>query len=361
MVYSGTCRCPLLPSGSVPAHFVAVPPPPPPFFVPFTVLSLGNQPPPAAAIASVATSPSSFSQPIPAVIPPLPILSSHPQLPVPIPSIRSHPPTLADTSNSAGGLLLSPAAEVIPKKLVDKIRSGRFVELKELLQDNMTLSTQLEEIQGTSTMQVVGISRPRLREISSLASWCHCYLAYTATLTADPITRDQLAYGRLIIQQAQSQGGLAFLDYDRAFRQQVATDASIRWNALNPSLLASTMLGRRSTGTPTFCTLCRSVDHNRVQCALAYFQSPPSLAAQQPQGGMQPPQRRPGRSMVCFGFNRGGCSYGIRCRYQHVCSNCSDRAHSAPNCPLARGSTPSNRPSGVPSSARVPGGPGAKV
>ena len=62
-----------------------------------------------------------------------------------------------------GGGLLSPAAKIIPK---DEICSGLCVEL---LQDNMTLSTQLDEVQGTSTMQVVGISSLRLHEISSPA------------------------------------------------------------------------------------------------------------------------------------------------------------------------------------------------
>ena len=243
-------------------------------FLTSTVLSLGSQPPPASSITSVATTSSSQT----------PTAGSLPGLSPLLPATSTLAPSLR-TSNSpaasaSGGLLLSPAAEVIPKKLVEKIRSGKFVELKELLQDNITLVTQLEEMQGASSIQVVGVSRPRLREISSLATWCYCYLAYIATLTADPVTRDQLAYGRLIIQQAQTQGGLAFLDYDRAFRQQIATDQSMRWNVLNPSLLASTTLGRRSTGSQMFCTLCRAVDHTRPQCALF---SQLILAVQNPQ------------------------------------------------------------------------------
>ena len=35
------------------------------------------------------------------------------------------------------GLVLSPAAAPFPKKLVDKIQAGNFVEMKELLTDNM--------------------------------------------------------------------------------------------------------------------------------------------------------------------------------------------------------------------------------
>ena len=42
--------------------------------------------------------------------------------------------------------------------------------------------------------------------------------------TADPITRDQLAYAGTIIKEAQCQGGLAWLDSDKAVRQQLAPD-----------------------------------------------------------------------------------------------------------------------------------------
>ena len=78
-------------------------------------------------------------------------------------------------------------------------------------------------------------------------------------------------YAKLTIRQAQSQ---AFLDYDRAFRQQKVADPSLRWNTLDPSLLASTTLGSRSSNTQTFCTSCREVDHTSTQCALLFLEPP---------------------------------------------------------------------------------------
>ena len=183
-----------------------------------------------------------------------------------LPGVTSHQQTTTHTGETAdAGLLLSPASEVIPNKPVEKIRSGKFIEMKELLQHNINLVTQLEELQGPASGQLIGSARPRLREVSSLATWCFCFLGYVATLTNDDSTRDQLAYARLIIRQAQAQGGLSFLDYDRAFRQQIAAAPSIRWNTINSSLLASTSLGHRSTSNHTFCTLCRAVDHTRTQ------------------------------------------------------------------------------------------------
>ena len=294
------------------------------------VLSLGSNPPPPASLSSVATVSFANTHPI-NMVAALNSSTSASTTPLPLPSHSTTTETLD------AGLLLSPASGVIPKKLVDKIRSGRFIEMKELLQDNISLTAQLEELQGPSILQVMGATRPRLREVSSLSTWCFCFLGYVATMTSDPITRDQLAYARLLIQQARAQGGLSFLDYDRAFRQQLATDPSLRWNAVNPSLLASTTLGHRSTGTHTFCTLCRASDHTRTQCALAYLEptQTTSVPAAPQRNSSQGAPRRPRNFPVCFSWNKGPCPYGNKCKYQHVCSSCSAPAHKAIDCPQA--------------------------
>ncbi len=62
------------------------------------------------------------------------------------------PPDFNPFGGVAGqnGLLLSSAAEPLPNKLVEKIRSGQFVEMKELLTDNVSLINQLEAFLGYS-------------------------------------------------------------------------------------------------------------------------------------------------------------------------------------------------------------------
>jgi len=177
------------------------------------------------------------------------------------------------------GLVISPAAAPFPKKLVDKVKSGQFVEMKELLVDNIALMRQLEAMHGTSNLPQFGTNRPQLREVSSLTTWCYCFLGYMAIHTADPTTRDQLAYARLIIREAQRHGGKGWLDYDRSFRQQAAIDPLTRWNTLSPGLLASTVLCQRAQRGTQFCTLCREVDHTMYQCALYYCYAPNTCSA----------------------------------------------------------------------------------
>ena len=131
--------------------------------------------------------------------------------------------------SSAPGVILSPAAEPFPQKLVDRVRSGLFVEMRDLLSDNISLLQQLEMVNSQCTLPALpGLMRPRLCEVSSLATWTYCFLTYLAIRSTDHATRDMLAYGRLLVREAQRHGGRVWLDYDRVFRQQAAIDPCIR-------------------------------------------------------------------------------------------------------------------------------------
>ena len=218
--------------------------------------------------------------------------------------------------SSTSGLVLSPAAEQFPQKLVDKVNSGQFVEMRELLADNIALLHQLEAMHGYSPLHLAGVARPQLHDVSSLTKWC-CFLAYIAIRTADPTTHDQFAYTRLIIREALRHKGAGWLDYDRAFRQQAAVDPSLRWNTLLSGLLASTMLGRGTRQGVLFCTLCRDVDHTRTQCALLCMHPPTTWT---PTATSPVPRRRSDNS--CMSWNRGACIFPGNCKYRHVCTTC---------------------------------------
>ena len=225
------------------------------------------------------------------------------------------------------GLVLSPAAEPFPRKLVEKVNSGQFVEMRELLADNIALLYQLEAIHGYSPFHLVGAARPRLRDVASLTTWCYCFLGYMAIRTSDPSTRDQLAYARLIIREALRHGGAGWIDYDRAFRQQAAVDPTLRWNTLLPGLQASTMLSHGTGQGALFCTLCREVDHTRAQCALLCLNPP---TPRPPTTSTPVPRRK--SDNICLSWNRGSCIFPGNCTYRHVCATCQ-LPHKARDCP----------------------------
>ena len=278
------------------------------------------------------------------------------------PLAQQQPTGSMPSVGSQPGLVLSPAAAPFPKKLVDRFQAGNFVEMKELLTDNMALISQLETVQGWSPAHMLGPARPRLREVASLATWCYCFMGYVAIRSSDPMTRSQLVYARLLIKEAQRHGGLGWLDYDRAFRQQAAADPSLAWNTLSPGLQASTMFHQHPAGQRSFCSLCREVDHTRAHCALACLQ-PPATSSPVVVCTSQPPptRRRPETALrICISWNMGVCVFQGRCTYRHVCATCQlPPHHRAKDCPRTPDSSSYRRRPGA--SRMGPSAPGPVV
>lgn len=251
-------------------------------------------------------------------------------------------------------LSLSPATEPFPLKLVEKIQSGQYVEMKELLTDNISLLQQLDAVNVQYGLPALpGLMRPRLREVTTLPSWLYCYLAYVAIRCPDPTTRDMLSYGRLLIRESQRHGGSGWLAYDKVFRQQAAIDSLLRWNTIDPGIQAATLTCNVPAGVPAFCTLCREPGHAASDCALAYLQQPTMQLA--PAAAI-PPRRplaqrtyQPRRKSeaICYSWNAGRCIFPGACSFRHVCSRCQ-QLHMAMDCTSPSNGGPRREPQGQP-------------
>ena len=156
-------------------------------------------------------------------------------------------------------------------------------------------------------------------------------------LNSDPVTRDQLAYAHLVVREVVCHGGSGWLDYDRAFCQQAATDPSLRWNTLFPGLQASTILGRGTGHSAVFCTLCREVEHMQAQCALLCLNSMARISV---------PAGYPTRC-ICMSWNRGTCAFLGNCTYRHVCITCQ-KMHRARDCSWTPETSIYKQPRGLP-------------
>ena len=252
------------------------------------------------------------------------------------PSLLASMPTQPQTP--ASGFSLSPATQPFPQKLVDKIRSGQFVEMRELMADNISLMQQLEGFSAQCTVPALpGALKPRLREPTTLPSWMYCFLGYLGIQATDPKARVGLAYARLVIREAQRHGGSAWLEYDRLFRQQAAIEPALQWDTLHPGIQAATLIGRSATNSQ-FCTLCREPDHTADHCALSYLQQPssrPPSGGSTWQGARDQARRNPirteSRQRICISWNKGKCNYPESCRFRHVCATCQNR-HMARDC-----------------------------
>ena len=162
------------------------------------------------------------------------------------------------------------SSDPIPHRLVSGIQLGKFIEMRDLLADNISLHNQLEDFQGHIWPSTPAYLRPKLREVPSLSSWVYCFCAYIVVLTPDACTRELLAYCRLIIREARRHGGTCWQEYDRTFCCQAAIDTSLPCNVLVPGLQAATLLGNRSGPPCLFCGLCREPDHHLSVCPECY-------------------------------------------------------------------------------------------
>ena len=239
-------------------------------------------------------------------------------------------------------VVLSSALPPVAPKLAAKIKSGIYIPMKDMLADNMSLCTQLEAL---PTQQILSVAtKPRLREIDNPLTWVSCFLAYTAMQTPDPMTRDLLTYGRLVIRESQRHSGPGWLEYDRIFRQHAALSPSTVWNELNPSLHASTVLSYRA-GPGRVCSLCHEPDHTASACALLVLHPHDSVVARsQPASAPVPvsgspapgPARKPRQETldrICVSWNRGRCTFPA-CKFRHICAVCKVRGHRAKDCLL---------------------------
>ena len=195
--------------------------------VPTWVNSLQGQ----AGMSTSAGGTSSYALPPPA--PPSSVVGYGP--------VPSNPPFAVSFTPSVShpGMILSPAADPIPHTLVQRIQSGQFVEMRDLLADNIALHNQLASLQGTVSLPLITANQTRLREVPSLVSWLYCFAAYVAVRTSDPLTRNMLAYSRLIIREALRHGGLAgwsMIECSSDNSQSIRPCRGIPWNQVYKQL-----------------------------------------------------------------------------------------------------------------------------
>ena len=154
----------------------------------------------------------------------------------------------------------------VPSKLVARILRGEFVDMAELLRDNLEAHRRAVSSQSTPTTSG-GRSR---REIPDVLSWVQCFGMYMAVVTSKfPMRiRELLAYQTLIVREARRCGGREWLAYDTHFRQQVVGDNLADWSRLNQSLYVVTFGTQGERDRWRDCILCLESDHVEEQCAL---------------------------------------------------------------------------------------------
>ena len=173
-----------------------------------------------------------------------------------------------------------------------------------------------------------------------------------------------MAYQATIVKCSRDFEGLAWAQYDRAYRRQAAQTKDLRWSRLNPTLFSLCFAGKARRNIA--CAHCLSDNHTSDACpdnpsrSFFWWQHPgatfPHAGGASPVG-VAPPVggAHPGRLRICHLFNaRDGpkCTYSP-CKFAHVCSACKAN-HPRSACPKAQGTqADTSGRGGVPISKRL--------
>ena len=253
------------------------------------------------------------------------------------------------SGNQAEPFRLASCFPPVTAKLVRRIQALEFVDMRELLPDNMALAERLEALPAR-----LGNSAPRIiaeqREVPSLLTWVSCFATYVAVVAQAHPHRvtDMLAYMRLLIREAHKHGGQGWLTYDAVFRRN-RHGMSEPWSHLDPSLHSAYILGQ-GTSPRIPCKHCNEADHIAEGCALAPTVAPtkPSRERETVFQFPRPPYKRPAQASpttdrpkpICISWNKGKCAYPGACSFLHICPFCDTREHRAVDCPHAPPDSP---------------------
>ena len=234
---------------------------------------------------------------------------------------------------------------IIPGKLVQKIQKGEFVDMSEMLQDNI----QLEKKAPGSETSKQHKKRELSEDSNGLLSWVECFVTYSQILLAKhpEKAQDLAAYLALVVREARRFNFRGWLQYDHLLRQHTAKDpAAVEWEKINSALYAITFLSRQRGETQT-CTWCMGSDHPTSQCALQKHE-PVSYSREYPRkttpnrpytppvnvrSGRRTGSVNSGTTRLCYSWNDGRCVRGAHCQFRHACYRC-EGDHRAIECPI---------------------------
>ena len=175
---------------------------------------------------------------------------------------------------------------------------------------------------------LVSNAKRRQVEIKDVLTWTEAFTIFQLVLCATFSLRwlDLTKYKLLIIQTARQHPGLAWLEYDLAFRRDAAACDLNDWSKMNLDLYNFHL-------------------HSSTSSSLLPRPSFLPGFPQSSSGSLDSCRRTP----FCHSWNEGKCQWPFgRCRFRHNCSNCEGE-HTKVDCPFPHSAgrrTPSPSPGG---------------
>ena len=233
----------------------------------------------------------------------------------------------------------------LPKKLVDRIVSGQYVDFSEL----PPAKGRTRSLPNTEEGHIVVIRAEDLagarKMIPDLATWLQCFCLYSAVITErEPDrTKSLLAYATTIAKASLKYSWPSWVVYDQNFRQEAADSGNKDWSRIDPSIYTQCFTSA-AISSESWCKFCQSVDHNSDVCPLKAVPGSSmgsalnsSFRKRPAEQSMPTSRKRPAPhsiNQICKKYNQfnGDCKFGEACIYQHKCEVCEKPGHPRTRC-----------------------------
>ena len=130
------------------------------------------------------------------------------------PATPSIGPVGADGETAAGPFVLGEGIHPVPAKVVARIWKGEYIDMADLLRDNLEADRRRATAQRGAQQQ--GQAKATRREVSDLLSWALCFSVYVGVAAEKHPHRVKqlLAYQATILHEARRCGGNGWRAYD---------------------------------------------------------------------------------------------------------------------------------------------------
>ena len=202
--------------------------------------------------------------------------------------------------------VVGPGYTPVPYKIVNKIITGKFVNLEDLLAENITTDEPEPELLFDGRVVLTHTAKKPKRKILDIISWLEAFSIYCLIVGSYFPHRwnDLTKYKLLIMRTFRQFGGQGWISYDREFREHAAAEMLTDWSKMNVQLY-----NFYTAGAPVRHRLLSTNQHTATE-----------------------PTGNDGSSVICTSWNAGHCvAPSAYCRFRHVCGACKGD-HRMPAC-----------------------------
>ena len=192
----------------------------------------------------------------------------------------------------------------IPDKLVCRIQDGHFINMADLLPDNLEAINSTDDDPSLNT-------KCKQQDVTQIMDCIQCFSTYIAGISHAKPDRvvDLIAYLNLIINSQRCFQDFDWASYDRQFRQKASANPTLQWGNMEGTLWNLSCFNCSTRPSPSTTAFPLTTSTRKVPICLEWNKDPSE-----------------------------GCRH-LNCRYEHVCNHCinvpaiSENRYKAIRCP----------------------------